>query len=194
VDPQKVLAALEQESAAPATDARDWSAASLTELAEHIETTHHAYLKRELPRLEYLTGRVAGRHGDRRQELAALHQLFLNFKAELDAHMIKEERVLFPMCRALEQPSTVPNPQCGSVRGPVSMMVSEHDHAGEDLRQMRELTNGYVPPEGACNTYRAMLAALAELEADMHQHVHLENNVLFPRAVAAESRLTGCGA
>lgn len=194
IDAQQVLAALDQEdTGSPAID-HDWSAASMTELSAHIEATHHAYLKREMPRLEYLTGRVADRHGDQRPELRQVQQIFSAFKAEMDAHMMKEEQVLFPMCRELDSAQSAPTFHCGSVRNPVAMMIAEHDNAGEDLRQMRELTGGYVPPGDACNTYRAMLAALAELEVDTHQHVHLENNILFPKAIAAEARLIGCGA
>ena len=190
IDPQALLAALDQQAASASTTAdRDWSAASVTELADHIERTHHAYLKRELPRLEQMTARVADRHGERHPELRKLREVFAAFKPDLEAHMVKEERILFPICRALDRAVDAPAFHCGSVRNPVAVMVAEHDHAGEDLREMRELTGGYVPPEGACNTYRAMLAGLAELEADMHQHVHLENNLLFPRAIAAETRL-----
>jgi regulator of cell morphogenesis and NO signaling len=193
IDPAQVLAALDQDDAgSPASD-RDWSAASVTELTAHIEATHHAYLRREMPRLEYLTGRVADRHGDQRPELRRVQQIFLAFKTEMDAHMGKEEQILFPMCRELEHATSVPAFHCGSVCNPVAMMISEHDNAGEALRQMRELTGDYVPPAEACNTYRAMLAGLAELEADTHRHVHLENNILFPKAIAAESCLTGCG-
>lgn len=194
IDPQAVLAALEQVSESPETDVRDWSTATLSELADHVEATHHAYLKREFPRLEFLTGRVAERHGDVRPELRKLHEVFLAFKSDLEAHMAKEEKVLFPMCRQLGNAVSAPEFHCGSVSNPVAVMVREHDHAGEDLRQMRKLTGGYVPPEDACNTYRAMLSGLADLEADMHQHVHFENHVLFPKAIAAESPLTACGA
>src|SRR4051812_24565992 len=108
IDPQLVLAALNQdESKSPAID-RDWSAASMTELSAHIEATHHAYLKQEMPRLEYLTGRVADRHGKQRPELRKVQQIFSAFKAEMDAHMMKEEQVLFPMCRELDSAQSAP--------------------------------------------------------------------------------------
>jgi regulator of cell morphogenesis and NO signaling len=194
VDPAVILALLQEEAATPAPQTLDLTALSLTDLADHIERTHHAYLRRELPRLEYLTGRVATRHGEHTPALVKLHQLFLAFKADLEAHMLKEENVLFPMCRRLDGAMATPAFHCGSVQNPVAMMVTEHDHAGEDLSQMRALTDDYTPPPGACNTYRAMFSALAELEADMHQHVHTENNILFPKAVAAETRLAACGA
>lgn len=194
IDPQAVLAALEAESVTEAPVAKSWTDATLGEIADHIEATHHAYLRRELPRIEYLTHRVATRHGEHTPSLVKLHQLFLAFKADLEAHMLKEERILFPMCRELDGAKAAPSFHCGSVRNPVAMMVTEHDHAGEDLSQMRALTNDFTPPPEACNTYRAMLSALAELEADMHVHVHTENSILFPKAVAAESRLAGCEA
>jgi regulator of cell morphogenesis and NO signaling len=189
VDLAKITAALEREEMAFVVEERDWSKASMQELTAHIEATHHAYLKRELPRLEYMTGRVAMRHGEQREELKELHQVFLRFKADLESHMAKEERILFPMCRELEHASGAPTFHCGSVQNPVAVMIREHDSAGEDLSQMRKLANDYVPPADACNTYRAMLAGLADIERDMHVHVHTENNILFPKAVAAEAAL-----
>jgi regulator of cell morphogenesis and NO signaling len=182
--------ALDEEAASQAPETRDWSKASMQELTAHIEATHHAYLKRELPRLEYMTGRVAVRHGDQRPELKDLHQVFLRFKADLESHMAKEERILFPMCRELEFASSTPTFHCGSVKNPVTMMIREHDTAGEDLSEMRKLAKDYIPPADACNTYRAMLAGLADIERDMHLHVHTENNILFPKAIAREAALT----
>jgi regulator of cell morphogenesis and NO signaling len=194
IDPQAVLAALEEESAIAVLQPRNWTEASLTELADHIETTHHAYLRRELPRLEYLSHRVATRHGEHTPSLVKLYHVFMTFKADLEAHMLKEERVLFPMCRELDSAKAAPSFHCGSVKNPVAMMVTEHDHAGDDLSEMRALTHDFTPPPEACNTYRALFSALAELEADMHQHVHTENNIFFPKAVATEARLAACGA
>ena len=187
VDIQHVLAVLEEEATAPVEVERNWTEASLADLTAHVETTHHAYLKRELPRLDYMTERVADRHGAQRPELRKLREIFMVFKGELEEHMAKEERVLFPMCRNLEKPDTAKS-RHGSVKNPVAVMISEHEHAGEDLRQIRELTHDFVPPVEACNTYRAMLAGLEDLEADMHRHVHLENYVMFPKAIAAEAQ------
>jgi regulator of cell morphogenesis and NO signaling len=189
VDLAQITAALERESMAFVVEDHDWSAASIHELTAHIETTHHAFLKRELPRLEFLTHRVAARHGDHRPELNELHQFFLRFKADFESHMAKEEQVLFPMCRQLELAEATPASHCGSVRNPVAVMIREHDAAGEDLSHMRKLTNNYIPPADACNTYRAMLAGLADLERDTHTHVHTENNILFPKAIAIEAAL-----
>lgn len=173
----------------PAAAERDWSQATLSELADHIEATHHAYLRTELPRLDYLTQRVLNAHGSRHPELAALRDVFLAFQDELASHMMKEEHILFPLCRQLEAADGPTSFHCGSVANPIRVMVAEHDNAGAALARMRQLTGDYTAPEGACNTYRAMLASLEQLEADMHQHVHKENNILFPRAVEREAAL-----
>jgi regulator of cell morphogenesis and NO signaling len=189
VDPKTVLGVLAvlDEQRPDATET-DWSQAGLTELADHIERSHHASLKRELPRLSFLTTKVAHAHGGHRPELVELRDVFDAFRAELEAHMAKEEHVLFPLCRKLD--AGVPTrSHCGSVANPIRVMVQEHDDAGDALARMRSLTDGYAVPPGACNTYRAMLAALAELELDMHRHVHKENSILFPKAIDAESRL-----
>ena len=173
----------------PAPSTQDWAGVAMTELADHIEQTHHAWLKTELPRLETLIEKVARVHGQKHPEMIEVHAIYGAFKAELEQHMQKEERILFPLIRQLEAAQALSDFHCGSVQNPITVMVHEHDNAGEALAKFRELTRGYEPPHGACNTYRAMLAGLAELEADMHQHVHKENNILFPRAIAREKEL-----
>lgn len=170
---------------------RDWNTAGLGELADHIEQTHHAWLKQELPRLEFITGKVANRHGPNHPELVEVHEVFMGLKAELDQHMMKEERILFPLCRQIESSDGPMQSHCGSVANPIRVMVMEHEDAGDALARMRELTHDYTPPADACNTFRAMLDGLRELELDMHQHIHKENNILFPRAVEAEAKLAG---
>ena len=175
-------------------DGKDWSEASMTELVEHIVEVHHGYLKETLPRLERLVGRVATVHGEGRPELVDLRETFDALKPELEAHLLKEEEVLFPMCRELEVAEAKPNFHCRTVDNPIGTLVAEHEEVGGVLLRMRELTGGYEPPEGACNTYRAMLDGLEELERDVHLHVHKENNVLFPKASAAEAALPAGGA
>lgn len=170
-------------------DAADWSTAPMGELADHIEATHHAYLRRELPRLAGLLEKVVAAHGDRHPELWDVRMVFAGLKAELENHMLKEERILFPMVRQLERAATLPRFHCGSVGNPIVVMEHEHDAAGAALASLRSLTDGYTPPAGACNTYRALLDGLAELEADLHLHIHKENNILFPRARDAEAAL-----
>jgi regulator of cell morphogenesis and NO signaling len=191
LDPDAVLRALTAPDAtSPPEDGTDWSAAPMSALVDHILESHHLYLREELPRLSERMAKVVRAHGEQRPELATLQQVFESFRAELEAHMLKEERVLFPLCRALEAARELPEFHCGSVRNPIWVMTLEHEDAGEALRVMRELSDQFTPPSNACNTYRALLDGLAELEQDMHRHVHEENNILFPRAVTAEARLT----
>jgi regulator of cell morphogenesis and NO signaling len=163
-----------------------WNTAPLKDLCDHIEQTHHAYLRTELPRLSKMVKKVAAVHGDRHQYLLQLEKVFEGFRAELETHMFKEEAVLFPAIRELESESGAAQFPFGSVANPIRVMEHEHDDAGQALAKMRELTNHYQPPEGACNTFRAMLDGLRELERDMHHHVHKENNILFPRAKELE--------
>lgn len=162
---------------------------TLTELADHIEQTHHAYLKEELPRLQWMTEKVARVHGDKEPRLLRTREAFVALKDELEPHMMKEERILFPIIRQLEKATAATEFHGGSVANPIRQMEHEHEQAGDALAILSESTDGYTPPEWACNTYRSMLDSLARLEADMHQHVHKENNVLFPKAIALEN---GC--
>jgi regulator of cell morphogenesis and NO signaling len=184
LDPRVVLDELRRSDERQAPE-RDWTALGLTRLADHIEQVHHGYLRQELPRLDFLTRKVAAVHGDHHPELLQLREVFLGFKAELLNHMQKEEMVVFPLCRRLESGGPPDSPDAAGVGVPLDVLTHEHEHAGQALETMRRLTNDYDPPDGACNTYRAMLDGLKELEADMHQHVHLENNVLFPAARGA---------
>lgn len=170
-------------------DGQDWSRATLSELADHIVEVHHGYLKDALPRLEFMVGKVATVHGERRPELVELRRTYDALKPELEAHLFKEEEVLFPMCRELDAAETKPDFHCRTIDNPIGTMVAEHEEVGGVLARMRELTGGYEPPVDACNTHRAMLDGLAELERDVHLHVHKENNILFPKASAAEAAL-----
>ncbi len=168
---------------APDSAQHDWSTASLTELADHIESTHHAYLKDELPRLSRLVHRTYTVHGLHYRWLPELKTTFDRFAAEMDAHMFKEEHILFPQIRAIDAGA-----RGAAVSEPVAVMKQEHERAGTDLEHIRRLSNNYTAPEEACNTFRAMLDALRELEANTHIHVFKENSILFPKAVAAASR------
>ncbi len=163
----------------------DWSAVPMCELADHIVATHHTHLRRELPRLAALLEKVARVHGDNHPEIRQCRTVFLELMGELDAHMMKEERVLFPLIRQLETEQSPAAMHCGSIDNPIRVMEHEHDDAGQALARLRELTRGYVPPADVCNTYRVLLDGLLELERDMHTHIHKENNILFPRAAAA---------
>jgi len=189
LDVTQVVRQLESYDLPHEADARDWSTAPLGDLADHIEQSHHQYLKEELPPLQALARKVAAVHGEAHPELSELYDVVVGFRNELESHMLREEAVLFPLCRKLDG-TTVPEfLRNASIQGPISVMVREHEDAGDALARMRALTADFTPPAGACNSYRALFDRLATLERDMHQHVHKENNILFPRAVEAESKL-----
>jgi regulator of cell morphogenesis and NO signaling len=162
----------------------DWREPPLAVLCDHIVQTHHLYLRQELPRLRGLLAKLARAHGERHPGLREAVAVFGAFADELSAHMEKEERVLFPLVARIESGEVPPTP---FVLRPIAVMEAEHEDAGRALATLRHLTDGYTVPAGGCNTYRAAMAGLAELEADMHAHVHKENNILFPRA----ARLVG---
>jgi regulator of cell morphogenesis and NO signaling len=189
IDPSAFLSKLEETSPPDGEEqAVDTAAMSLAELADHIEQKHHAYLRSELPRLDTMIEKVATLHGDREPRLHQLRETFPALAGELSSHMMKEERMLFPMVRQLEASDAAPMFHCGTLANPIRQMELEHDQAGSLLERLREVTNGYTSPEWACNTYRALLDGLAALERDLHQHIHKENNVLFPQALAMEER------
>ncbi|UZQ54225.1 iron-sulfur cluster repair di-iron protein [Trichothermofontia sichuanensis B231] len=186
IDPQSFLAELEAYSAATPAPESNLGDLSLTELANHIEQIHHAYLHRELPRLEKLVTKVATVHGEKEPRLRQIQEIFLALSAELTTHLMKEEQILFPMIRRLDASDSVPIFHGGTLANPIQQMELEHEAAGVALAQLRQLSDHFTPPDWACNTYRAMLDALHTFEQDMHQHVHKENNLLFPQAIALE--------
>ena len=190
LDPQQVLSQLEAIITSPdIVQAENWSSASLSQLCDHIEASHHAYLRKELPRLTELIAKVIAAHANRHPELQDVQRVFAELRQELEPHMMKEERVLFPAIRHVEKSSKPNHFPFGSLANPVACLEHEHDAAGAALSKLRQLTAGYHAPDDACRTYRVMTDALAHLEADMHQHVHKENNILFPRAVRMEAKL-----
>jgi regulator of cell morphogenesis and NO signaling len=169
---------------------RDWRIEPLADLIAHIRNTHHQYTRAELARLGPLFDKVCSVHGENHPELARMRATFGGLAQELATHLMKEEMVLFPYIvrmeeAVLEKSTPLPAP-FGSVRNPVAMMLDEHDGAGQALREMRAAGNGYVAPPDACASYRTLYQALAEFETDLHQHIHLENNILFPRAIEME--------
>jgi regulator of cell morphogenesis and NO signaling len=185
LDPKHVLAELESaDSQAMLQDGPDPTAISLTELCEHIVARHHEYLRTELPRIAQMSNKVASRHGDHYPWLIELDAVFKALEEELTLHMMKEEQILFPAIRDLEAGRPAQSSCGGHLAAPIAMMEHEHDDAGRALERMRELSGGYKPPADACNTFLALLDALAVLETDLHQHIHKENNVLFPKAMA----------
>ena len=169
----------------------DWVAMGPAELVDHLEATHHRYLHAELPRLDALAEKVASVHGERHPELLDVLADVKDLRDDLEPHLMKEERVLFPMIRQLDVADGPVAFNCGSLRNPISMMLIEHDRAGALLEQLRDRTDDYIAPPDACASYRALYQGLAELEADTHLHVHKENNLLFPAVVALEDQLSG---
>ncbi|HEX5444493.1 MAG TPA: iron-sulfur cluster repair di-iron protein [Pirellulales bacterium] len=187
IDADTVLAILLAAEEGTKSQEDDWTGATLADLANHIEQTHHAYLKRELPRLGAIVHKVATVHGAHYPWLLELEGIYTRFAAEMEAHMMKEDRMLFPRIRGLESGEPGPMPFTGpGVANPIRIMEHEHDSAGQSLARMRELSSEFTPPPDACNTFCAMLDGLRELEADTHRHVHKENSILFPRAIELE--------
>jgi regulator of cell morphogenesis and NO signaling len=159
------------------------------ELVDHIVEIHHTYLRRELPRLSALMEKVTAAHGARHPELAGLCDTFNDLREELESHMIKEERVLFPLIKQLEAAVASFPIHCGTVENPIRVMEHEHQTVGVALARMREFTHGYHPPADGCLSMKALYDSLANLETDLHHHIHKENNILFPRASELELAL-----
>lgn len=168
----------------------EFTDAKLSDLIDHILDTHHVFTREELERLRALMQKVCTRHTENHPELEELESLFQSLYAELGPHMMKEERVLFPYIMAIEDAAanrrTPQAPPFGSVTNPVRMMMFEHDNAGHLLKRMRQVTSDYSVPADACISFQTLYQALEAFEKDLHQHIHLENNILFPRAVIME--------
>jgi regulator of cell morphogenesis and NO signaling len=189
---ENVLRALKEESKpAPEGSLPDFTRGALGELIEHILATHHAYVKKEIPRLHQLLNKVVSVHGKNHPELVQIRQTFQGMAAELSSHMMKEEHILFPHIVALENAVSSgrpkPKPAFGTVSNPVHMMELEHDAAGAALKEISTLSSNYTSPADGCFSYNTLYTALKEFEADLHQHVHLENNILFPRSIEMEN-------
>lgn len=187
---EDVVAALEIAAGSAAPLPVDWSQNKLGALIEHIESTHHVYVKTELPRLAALAQKVVHRHGETQAHLKAMQSLLVQLDEELIHHMGKEEHVLFPYIAKLEgaliSGGAHPEACFGDITHPIAMMTSEHDAAGALVAEIRRLSDGDTTPVGACPTYHAFYDGPKEFEQDLHQHIHLENNILFPRAIAME--------
>lgn len=168
---------------------QDWTTAPLGALIDNIVHAHHDWLREELPRLSFLTEKVANAHGPNDARLVELAKTFHGFREELESHMGKEEQVLFPLIKKIAVADAPVRDHCGSIKTPISVMEREHQDAGNDMDTFRALTDNYTVPEWGCNTYRAMLDSLAALEENMHRHVHKENSILFPRAIDREDAL-----
>jgi regulator of cell morphogenesis and NO signaling len=193
IEVDAVIAALQSAAAATALPVEDWSLRSMEELAAYIVATHHAYVKRELPRLAVLAQKVVHRHGAKRAELPAIQTALATLDEELTLHLTKEEAILFPYIVKLERSAVtgaaLPAACFGSVAHPIQMMTQEHDAAGALMAEMRRLSGNFTTPEDACPTFHSFYDGLKEFEQDLHRHIHLENNILFPRAIEMESPL-----
>ncbi len=177
---------LPDDAAVPSTRALPLENAAL---AHDIVDTHHAYMWEEMPRLQALVDKVHTVHGDRHPELARVRAAYTEAVTALDPHMTTEERVVFPAISKMEKAQALT--AFGSFVEPVAQLRAEHDAVGVLLKEIRTLTDGYAAPEDACNSYRAMLKGLEEMELDLHEHIHKENNVLFPRLLELERQLSG---
>lgn len=164
-------------------------------LADYIFNKHHQYYYDEAPIIAELVTKVADHHGEKHPELQEVYRLFVTLAQELNAHFAKEEKILFPFIKALVRAKQTGNVDelrnQFSIAGPVQMMEADHDAAGEILAELSEVTNGYTAPADACNSFKFLYSKLNELEDDLHQHIHLENNILFPKALALEKELRG---
>ncbi len=191
LDPAAVMAEIEAALAGPA-EVRDWRTAPLDELIGHILSTHHEYLKLNLPALSARLAKVREVHGAKAPELLAeMASVYSALRAELEDHMHKEEVILFPFIeryqRAASQGYPMPPVPFGTIANPIRVMEREHASAGDALARLRGMTGGYRLPGWACDTVRALWRGLEELEQDLRMHIHLENNILFPRAIALEA-------
>jgi regulator of cell morphogenesis and NO signaling len=183
LDPATVVAMLSALDTVPETSLADPDTITLSELCDHIERVHHGYLREELPRLDFMTNKVAAVHGDSEPRLVELRHEFETFNAKVTSHTRDEDENVFPAIRKL-QTRGGDKSVASTLAENFEKLEAEHEKTGAALRQFKALTDDYMPPEWACNTLRALYDGLAHLEKDMHQHVHEENNVLFPKALA----------
>ncbi len=194
LDCDRVISSLEEtmlQSSGTATDYASWP---LDLLADYIEKKHHRYVQEKTLEIGPFLHKIVKVHGAQHPELVEVEKLFAESAGELAMHMKKEELVLFPFIRKMVQAKqnnqSLQAPHFGTVENPIGMMMHDHDAEGSRFRMIAQLTQGYQPPQDACNTYRVTFALLKEFEEDLHLHIHLENNILFPKSIALEKELT----
>lgn len=187
---EEILNRLRENSENTGPGDANWTSAPLSELTRHIREKHHRYVREAIPGMQALLEKVTAKHGKNHPEVADIRNLFTEVGKEMIMHMQKEEQILFPYIDALERAAaargSVEPPFFQTVKNPVHAMMKEHDAVGELVKQIRGLAAEYTPPADACTSFKALYQGLKEFEADLHQHVHLENNILFPRAVDIE--------
>jgi regulator of cell morphogenesis and NO signaling len=193
LDLEMVVGELEDALAQKQDGSMDFSAWPLDLLADYIVKTHHRYVAEKIPMLRMWLDKLSGVHGERHPELHQIREIFFRSAEELEGHMQKEELVLFPvirqMAQAKQENKPMERPHFGTVQNPVAMMEHEHETVGEWFKEIARISGNYTPPEDGCTTYRVGFATLKEFEEDLHKHIHLENNILFPKAIALEKEL-----
>jgi regulator of cell morphogenesis and NO signaling len=193
VPEEEILKRLRENKSALGPQDANWASAPLSSLTEHIRAQHHTYVRETIRRIEPLLAKVKARHGANHPEITEIERLFAEISRDMIMHMQKEEQILFPYIEALERASngrgSIEPPFFQTIRNPVHAMMREHDAAGDLVRQVRQASADYAPPQDACASFQSLYSELQAFETDLHQHVHLENNILFPRAVDIESAL-----
>jgi len=191
VPAEEILNRLRENSRDISPGDANWTSAPLSDLTRHIRERHHRYVREAIVRVQTLLEKVGAKHGENHPEITDIQRLFTEVGREMIMHMRKEEQILFPYIDALEKAtsahSSAEPPFFQTVRNPIHAMMKEHDAAGELVKQIRNASSEYTAPADACTSYKALYQDLREFEADLHQHVHLENNILFPRAVEMEA-------
>lgn len=192
---EEILKRLRENKTQTEPDEKAWITSPLRDLTQYIREQHHRYVREAIPRLRALLTKVRGKHGGRHSEIEEIEKLFGEVGREMTAHMQKEEQILFPYIEALERSAdgngSVEPPFFQTVRNPVHAMMKEHDAVGDLVKQIHNVSDGYRVPADGCASYKALYQDLRKFEADLHQHVHLENNILFPRAVELEATVVG---
>lgn len=183
-----------EQSVSEKSQSKNWTEVPLTELVQHIIDAHHKYLKENLPRLKSLSDKVYNAHKQHHGEMIQeLKRALETLRIDIEMHLAKEEQILFPLIKEMEvfanNQGPKPTVHCGSVENPIRQMEAEHDAAGNLLERMRKITSKYRLPDDACESFKALYDGLKELEKDLHEHIHLENNILFPKAVELEKNL-----
>lgn len=195
IDPESILSELKLILADAEIEEKTYNDLSLTELVNHIVSKHHAYVKRVMPVIVAHVEKISHVHGTNHPELNDVEKIFKKIYGDFTAHLQKEEMVLFPYITAMEKSlnegTPAPNAFFGTVANPIAMMEAEHETAGAELEQIKELTHHFTPPADGCTTYRVTLQELNEFTRDLHQHVHLENYILHPKAKLMEKKLLG---
>jgi len=192
IDVQKIVNELTNlsDNSNGAQNVNDWQ---LDFLVDYIVNNHHQYVRRMIPVISLHADKVASVHGENHPETLKIADLFLAVREELEGHMMKEERILFPQIKQMvltqKENSQFFPPPFGTIQNPIRMMELEHTNAGDAMYQIRESSKNYSHPEDACNTFKALYSELKEFEEDLHKHIHLENNILFPKSIELESEL-----